>query len=93
MPNKCVTKKYWKHDGPPSHYCVEVDGEIAFTGNYNQSMMFIKSLESDGMVSFEEDFLPYSEDIAKRYYRALMCERDLRREIIKLKKEFKNKND
>ena len=49
-------------------------------------MMFIKSLESDGMVSFEEDFLPYSEDIAKRYYRALMCEKDLRREIIKLKK-------
>ena len=93
MPNKCVTKKYWKQDGPPSHYCVEVDGEVAFTGGYDQGIMFVKSLENDGMVSFEEDFLPYSKSIVERYYRALMCEKDLRREIIKLKKELKNKND
>ena len=93
MPNKCVTNKYWKHDGPPSHYHVEVDGELAFRGNYDQGMMFIKSLENNGMVSFEEDFLPYSKAIGERYYRALMCEKNLRREIIKLKKELKNKND
>ena len=74
---------------PPSHYCVEVDGEVAFTGSYNQGMMFIKSLENDGMISFEEDFMPYTNTLGKRYYRALMCERDLRREIIKLKKELK----
>ena len=75
MPSKI--QKYWKHDGPPSHYCVEVDGEVAFTGSYNQGMMFIKSLENDGMISFEEDFYAlYSEHfIAKRYYRALMCEK------------------
>ena len=89
-----VTKKYWKHDGPPSHYHVEVDGELAFRGNYSQGIMFIKSLGRDGMVSFEGDFLPYSKAISERYYRALMCEKDLRREIIKLKKENKElKND
>ena len=86
-----VTKKYWKHDGPPSHYYVEVDGEVAFTGSYDQGMMFIKSLENDGMISFEEDFMPYSSTLCKRYYRALMCEKDLRREIIKLKKQLKGK--
>ena len=84
-----VTKKYWKHDGPPSHYCVEVDGELAFTGSYDQGMMFIKSLENDGMISFGEDFMPYVDTLSKRYYRALMCEKDLRRNIIKLKKEIK----
>jgi len=82
-------KRYWKHDGPPSHYHVEVDGELAFRGNYNQAMIFIKSLDTDGMISFEDDFVPYSDALCKRYYRALMCERDLRREIIKLKKEIK----
>jgi len=70
-----------------------VDSEVAFTGSYNQGMMFVKSLENDGMISFEEDFMPYTSTLGKRYYRALMCERDLRREIIKLKKELKNKND
>ena len=84
-----VTKKYWKHDGPPSHYCVEVDGEVAFTGSYDQGMIFIKSLENDGMISFEEDFTPYASTLSKRYYRALMCEKELRRNIIKLKKEIK----
>ena len=82
-------KKYWKHDGPPSHYHVEVDGELAFRGSYDQGIMFLKSLERDGMVSFEDDFMPYSETICKRYYRALMCEKDLRRQILKLKKEIK----
>ena len=37
-------KKYWKHDGPPSHYHVEVDGELAFRGSFDQGIMFIKSL-------------------------------------------------
>ena len=89
--NPYLIKKYWKHDGPPSHYHVEVDGELAFRGNYNQAMVFIKSLDADGMISFKDDFMPYVDALSKRYYRALMCERELRREIIKLKKELKNK--
>jgi hypothetical protein len=86
-----VTKKYWKHDGPPSHYHVEVDEELAFRGSYAQGVMFIKSLNNDGMISFKDDFMPYSQSMCKRYYRSLMCEKELRREILKLKKEIKNK--
>jgi len=82
-------KKYWNHDGPPSHYHVEVDGELAFRGGYDQGMLFVKSLDNNGMISFKNDFIPYADTLCKRYYRALMCEKDLRREIIRLKKELK----
>ena len=82
-------KKYWSHDGPPSHYHVEVDGELDFRGGYDQGMLFIKSLDNEGMISFKDDFIPYTDTLCKRYYRALMCEKELRREIIKLKKEIK----
>jgi hypothetical protein len=43
------------------------------------------------MISFKDDFMPYSQSMCKRYYRSLMCEKELRREILKLKKEIKNK--
>ena len=82
-------KKYWDHSTKPSTYVVAVDGKEAFRGSYDQGMTFIKSLQNDGMISFDEDFMPYASTLYKRYYRALMCEKDLRREIIKLKKEVK----
>ena len=88
-----ITKRYWDHNTKPSSYVVVIDGEEAFRGSYNQGVLFIKSLDNNGMISFKEDFMPYVSTLSKRYYRALMCEKDLRRQIIKLKKELKNKND
>jgi len=82
-------KKYWDHNTKPSTYVVVIDDNEAFRGSYNQAMVFIKSLENNGMISFEEDFMPYANTLCKRYYRALMCEKELRRNIIKLKKEAK----
>lgn len=82
-------KKYWDHSTSPSTYVVCVTGQAAFRGSYDQGIMFIKSLENDGMINFEEDFMPYANTLCKRYYRALMCEKELRRNIIKLKKELK----
>ena len=82
-------KKYWDHSTKPSTYVVAVDGKEAFRGSYDQGMTFIKSLQNDGMISFDEDFMPYASTLCKRYYRALMCEKELRRNIIKLKKEIK----
>ena len=82
-------KKYWDHSTKPSTYVVVVDDKEAFRGGYDQGMMFIKSLQNDGMISFDEDFMPYASTLCKRYYRALMCEKELRRNIIKLKKETK----
>ena len=82
-------KKYWDHSTKPSTYVVVVDDKEVFRGGYDQGMIFIKSLQNDGMISFDEDFMPYASTLCKRYYRALMCEKELRRNIIKLKKEIK----
>ena len=89
MAEMSLMKKFWDHSTEPSTYVVVIDGKEEFRGGYDQGMMFIKSLKNDGMISFEEDFMPYASTLCKRYYRALMCERELRREIIKLKKEIK----
>ena len=45
------------------------------------------------MISFEDDYLPVIQEATKRAYRALMSEKELRREIIKLKKEIKLLNE
>jgi hypothetical protein len=84
-----MLKKYWDHSTKPSTYVISFEGAVGFVGNYENGMMYIKSLENKGMISFQDDFLPYSQAIVNRYYRALMCEKDLRRQIIKLKKEIK----
>ena len=54
-------------------------------------MMYIKSLENDGMISFEGDYLPVMKEATERSYRLLLAEKELRREIIKLKKDLKSK--
>ncbi len=82
-------KKYWDHSTKPSTYVVVIDDKEAFRGGYDQGMLFIKSLQNDGAISFDEDFMPYASTLCNRYYRALMCEKELRRNIIKLKKEIK----
>jgi hypothetical protein len=52
--------------------------------------MYIKSLENDGMISFEDDFLPEWRKFSKNHLRALMSEQKLRKEIISLKKQLKD---
>lgn len=84
-----MLKKYWDHSTSPSTYIIVIEGKEVFRGGYDQGMLFVKSLDAEGMISFKDDFIPYSNVLCKRYYRALMCERGLRREIIKLKKELK----
>lgn len=86
-------KKYWNHSTKPSTYVVSIEGAVGFTGNYKDGMMYIKSLENKGMISFEEDYLPAMQVTTKRAYRALMVEKGLRRDIIKLKKELKNERE
>jgi len=53
-------------------------------------MMYVKSLENDGMISFEDDFLPEWRKMSKNFLRALVSEQGLRQEIVKLKKEIKS---
>ena len=82
-------KKYWDHSTKPSAYVILIDGEEAFRGSFNEGIMYVKSLENDGMISFEEDVLPEWRKMSKNLLRALMSEQGLRREIIKFKKEVK----
>lgn len=83
-------KKYWDHSTKPSTYVIVVDDKEAFRGSYSEGIMYVRSLENDGMISFEDDFLPEWRKMSKNFFRALMCEQGLRREIIKLKKEIKS---
>lgn len=84
-------KKYFDHSTKPSTYVIVIDDEEAFRGSYNEGIMYVKSLENDGMISFEDDFLPEWRKMSKNLLRALVSELGLRREIIKLKKELKSR--
>tara|TARA_Y100001938_G_C8099740_1_gene440725 strand:+ start:5491 stop:5787 length:297 start_codon:yes stop_codon:yes gene_type:complete len=94
-------KKYWDHSTSPSTYVVSrlkgkgkyAEYTEAFRGSYTDGMMYIKSLENDGMIDFENDYLPAMSKIKAITYRALMVEKELRRDIIRLKKELKAINE
>ena len=86
-------KKYWDHSTKPSTYVISFEGAVGFVGNYKDGMMYIKSLGNKGMINFEEDYLPAIRVTTKRAYKALMMERELRREVFKLKKELKNERE
>lgn len=85
-------KKYFDHSTSPSTFVIN-DAEELFRGTYMNGMMYIKSIKNNGMISFEHDYLPAMCKVTKRGYKALMSEKELRREVVKLKKELKNKND
>jgi hypothetical protein len=82
-------KKHWDNSTKPSTWVIERGDEELFRGAYRDGIMYLKSLGNDGMISFWDDYLPAMRDITERAYRALMTERELRREIIKLKREIK----
>ena len=86
-------KKYFDHSTKPSTYVISFGAEELFRGAYADGMMYIKSTENDGMISFEDDYLPAVRRISGIAYRALTSEKGLRREIIKLKKELNEKNN
>ena len=85
-----IVKKYWDHSTKPSTWVIEDDEEELFRGSYVNGVMYLKSLESDGMISFKDDYLPVVCQITKRSYRSMLSEKELRREIFKLKKEIKS---
>ena len=86
-------KKYWDHSTKPSAYVITIDNEEAFRGSYNEGMMYVKSLENDGMINFKEDVLPEWRKMSKNLLRAMVYEQGVRREIITLKKEIKSLTD
>ena len=85
-------KKYWDHRASPSQWVIKEKDREVFRGTFNDGQVFLKSLENAGMISFENDCIPAMEKLRKYCQRGYKCEQTLRREIIKLKKEIKNKN-
>ena len=51
-------KKYWDHSTKPSTYVVCVPNEEPFRGSYQDGMLYIKSLNASGMISFKDDYIP-----------------------------------
>tara|TARA_B100000700_G_C14489604_1_gene598952 strand:- start:240 stop:500 length:261 start_codon:yes stop_codon:yes gene_type:complete len=82
-------KKYWDHSTKPSSYVIKNKDREAFRGTYNDGMMYLRSLECSGMISFKDDYIPAMEKLRKHCQNGYALERTLRREIIKLKKELK----
>ena len=82
-------KKHWDHSTKPSTYVISLHAEELFRGTYTDGIMYIKSVKNDGMISFEEDYLPAMKRVTGIAYRALMAEKKLRREIFKIKQELK----
>lgn len=83
-------KKYWDNSTRPSTYVILIDDKEAFRGSFNEGIMYVKSLENDGMINFKEDVLPEWRKMSKNLLRALVYEQGVRREIIMLKKEIRN---
>jgi hypothetical protein len=83
-------KKYFDHSTKPTTYCIEHEGDVVFRGTYEDGMLFIKASENGGKIDFLDDYIPAMRRLRKFCQRGFKCERELRREIIKLKKEIKN---
>ena len=90
-------KKYWDHKTSPSTYVVAravgkgkySEWKEMFRGTYDDGMLFIKSLDNAGAISFMNDYIPAMQKLRKHCKNGYAMERTLRREIIKLKKEIK----
>ena len=90
-------KKYWDHKTSPSTFVIMrpmgkgkyTEWKEVFRGTYDDGMMYIKSLDNSGMISFRDDYIPAMQKIRKHSQNGYALERDLRRQIIKLKKEIK----
>ena len=83
-----LVEKFWDHSTKPSTWVIKEGGGEIFRGNFRDGVMYLKSLETNGLISFKDDYLPAIKEVTKRAYDSLMFERSLRREIFKLKKEI-----
>ena len=86
-------RKYWDHSTSPSTYCIEHEGSVVFRGTCNDGMLFTKAYENGGKIDFLDDYIPAMRKLKEYHYRSLMCEKELRREILKLKKELKSERE
>ncbi len=84
-----LVKKYWDHSASPSQWVVKRGDSEIFRGTFDDGVLFLKSLDSGGVINFKDDYLPAMQKLRKYCQRGFKLERELRREILKLKKENK----
>ncbi len=93
-----MIKKYWDHNTSPSTYVINrqmgrgkySEWKEVFRGTYDDGMMYLISLDRGGLISFDSDYLPAMKKLRKHCQNGYALEKDLRRQIIKLKKEIKS---
>ena len=82
-------KKYWDHSASPSQWVIKKGEYELFRGTFDDGVIFLRSLDNGGMISFKNDYIPAMQKLRKYCQKGFALEKDLRRQIIKLKKENK----
>jgi NADH:ubiquinone oxidoreductase subunit B-like Fe-S oxidoreductase len=88
-----VIKKFWDHSVSPSRWVVKKGEVELFRGTYDDGVLFLKSLDNGGLISFNDDYIPAMQKLRKYCQKGYALERKLRRDIIKLKKELKSERE
>ena len=86
-------KKFWDHSASPSQWVIKKEESELFRGTFDDGQVFLKSLENSGMISFENDYIPAMQKLRKYCRKGFALEKQLRRDIIKLKKELKSERE
>ena len=86
-------KKYWDHSVSPSQWVIKRKGVEVFRGTFDDGVIFLKSLDNCGMISFKNDYIPAMQKLRKYCKKGFALEKQLRRDIIKLKKELKSERE
>ncbi len=82
-------KKFWDHSVSPSQWVIKKEEVELFRGTFDDGVVFLRSLDNGGMISFKNDYIPAMQKLRKYCQKGFALEKDLRRQIIKLKKENK----
>jgi len=82
-------KKFWDHSVSPSQWVIKKKETELFRGTFDDGVIFLKSLDNSGTIRFKEDYIPAMQKLRKYCKKGFALEKDLRRQIIKLKKELK----
>ena len=86
-------KKYWDHSASPSQWVIKKGESELFRGTFDDGVIFLKSLDNGGMIHFKQDYIPAMQKLRKYCQKGFALEKQLRRDIIRLKKELKSERE
>ena len=88
-----VVKKFWDHSASPSQWVIKKGESELFRGTFDDGVIFLRSLDNGGMIRFKEDYIPAMQKLRKYCQKGFALEKQLRRDIIRLKKELKSERE